>query len=344
MIKKLLLIPIILVLGVITYFGYQLFILPHIVKLPVPEKIPFFSVDYLYGVQSTSPTSFAFGSEQVVASDLGNAIKKDLQDIKIAGFEGIKLSFNFKANNYFSDRIALKAAEVGLYPIGILAGHGVKPKDRAFDEKEMAQWEAFVKDEVKKNKNYIYFWEIWNEPAMTELRFRYGTPAQYLELLKKTQKIIREENPSAKIIVTADYTDTQAETFTNEFLALGGANYFDYLSFHPYNAIDPKARFNLIETIVQEKELLKKYNKPLLISEIGTPDSDSSETQQAEVALTLFQTAYENKIPIIWFHWSDRRLSLIDGKTGWGIVRADNTFKPSYEKIKDFISKTRKSL
>ena len=120
----------------------------------------------------------------MAASDLGKAIKKDLQDIKAAGFEGIKLSFHFKANNYISDRIALKAAEVGLYPIGILLGHSVKPKDRAFTEKEMTQWEAFVGDEVKKNKNYIYFWEVWNEPAMTELRFRYGTPAEYLELLK----------------------------------------------------------------------------------------------------------------------------------------------------------------
>jgi hypothetical protein len=344
MIKKFLFILITLVLGVIVYLGYQLFIVPQIVKLPVPEKIPFFNVDYLFSVQSTSPASFAFGSEQVAASDLGNAIKKDMQDIKATGFDGVKLSFNFKGNNYFSGRIALKAAQEGLYPIGILTGHSVKPKDRAFTEKEMAEWEAFVKDEVSKSKNYIYFWEIWNEPAMTELRFRYGTPAEYLELLKRTQKIVKEENPSAKIIVTADYTDTQAEAFTNEFLRLGAANYFDYLSFHPYNALDPKARFNLTETIAQEKELEKRYNKPLLISEIGTPDSDSSETQQAEVVLALFQKAYENKIPIVWFHWSDRRLPLIDGKTGWGLVREDNTFKPSYEKIKDFIDKTKRSL
>jgi hypothetical protein len=331
-------------LGVIMYFGYQLFLVPRIVKLSAPEKIPFFSVDYIYGVKSTSLISFSFGSEQVAASDLGSAIKKDIQGIKTAGFDGIKLSFNFKGNNYYSDRIALKAAEAGLYPIGIFTGHGVKPKDRAFNKEEIADWEAFVKSEVKKNKNIIYFWEVWNEPAMTELRFRYGTPAEYLELLKRTEKIIREENPLAKIIVTIDYTDTQAEAFTSEFLKLGGADYLDYLSFHPYNAIDPKARFNLVETVAQEKALAKKYNKPLLISEIGTPDSDSNEVRQAELALKLFQTALENKIPIVWFHWSDRRLALIDGKTGWGIVRVDNTFKPSYDKIKAFIAETKQGL
>jgi endo-1,4-beta-mannosidase len=179
---------------------------------------------------------------------------------------------------------------------------------------------------------------------MTELPFRYGTPAEYLELLKRTRKIIGEENPSAKIIVTADYTDTQAEAFTKEFLALGGSDYFDYLSFHPYNALDPNARFNLTETIAQEKELAKEYGKPLLISEIGSPDSGSSETQQAEVALTLFRESYENDIPIVWFYWSDRRLSSIDGKTGWGLVRTDNTVKPSYETIKEFIDKTNQGL
>jgi len=344
MIKKFLLISAIFFLGAIAYFGHKLFIVPQITRLPVPEKIPSFSVDYLYRIQSTSSIFFTFGSEQVTASDLGDAIKRDMQDIRAAGFEGVKVSFNFKANNYFSDRIVLKAAEVGLYPIGIVTGHGVKPKDRAFTEKEMTEWEVFVKDEVRKSKNFIYFWEVWNEPNMTELRFRYGTPAQYVDLLKKTREIIKEENPSAKIIVTADYTDTQAEAFTDEFLKLGGANYFDYLSFHPYNAIDPKARFNLTETIAQEKMLAKKYNKSLLISEIGTPDSESSETQQAEIALTLFQTAYENKIPIIWFHWSDRRLPSVDGKTGWGLVREDNTLKPAYEKIYSFIGKTKKNL
>jgi hypothetical protein len=195
-----------------------------------------------------------------------------------------------------------------------------------------------VRSEVKQNKNIIYFWEVWNEPAMTEMSFRYGTPAEYLELLERTQKIIKEENPLAKIIVTADYTDTEAETFTDEFLRLGGAKYLDYLSFHPYNALDSQGPYNLEETIAQEKALAKTYNKPLWITEIGYPASDSSEARQAELALTVFKAAYENKIPIVWFYWSDRRLASVDGKTGWGLVREDNSVKPAYENIRSFIS------
>jgi len=319
---------ILLLTGGAIYFGYNLY-LQMSAKLAVPTKPPAFSVSYLYYFPSTDIFNSMGQNEEV---------KTDLENIKNAGFNGIKLNFCFRQNNLSSDLIAKAAAKRGLYPIGQLVGHDQKPKDRAFTPEELADWENFVREEVKKNKDIIYFWEVWNEPSMTEMRFRYGTPAEYLELLKRTQKVIKEENGAAKIIVTSDYTDEGAEKFTNEFLSLGGADYLDYLSFHPFNAIDPKARYDLSETISQEKELAKKYNKPLWITEIGTPDSDSDEAHQADTALMLFKTANENKIPIVWFYWSDRRVRTVDGKTGWGLVRKDNSFKPSYEKLKSFIS------
>ena len=76
----------------------------------------------------------------------------------------MKLIFHFKANNYLQGRVALKAAQANLYPIGMLTGGNVKPKDRAFDQYELEEWKAFVRDVVRSNKN-IYFWEVWNEAA-----------------------------------------------------------------------------------------------------------------------------------------------------------------------------------
>lgn len=312
----------------IIYVGFHLY-LQFSAKLTVPTKPPAFGVSYIYYFSSAGPIDSVKQNEEV---------KTDLKNIKDAGFDGIKLNYYFRQNNLVSDLIAKATAERKMYPIGQFTGHTAKPKDRAFTAEELAEWKDFVRYEVKKNKDIIYFWEVWNEPSMTEI-FRYGTPAEYLELLKETSKIIKEENPLAKIIVTVDYTDDQSEKFTNEFLRLGGADYLDYLSFHPYNAveIDPMSRYNLSQIISQEKVLSEKYNKPLWISEIGAPDSVLGEDQQAEFALNLFKTAYENKIPIVWFHWSDRRISIVDNKTGWGLVRKDNTFKPAYEKIKNFI-------
>jgi len=331
--KKILVkIIILLFVGGAIYFGYSLYSQLS-AKLAVPAVPPAFSVFYLYYFSPVSPLDAIKQNEEV---------KTDLENIKKTGFDGLKLNFYFRQNNLASNLIAKAAAERGIYPIGQLVGHDQKPQDRAFTDQELAEWENFVREEVQKNKDIIYFWEVWNEPNMTELRFRYGTPAEYLELLKRTQKIIKEENPAAKIIVTADYGDMEAEKFTDEFLNLGGADYFDYLSFHPYNALDSQARYNLSQTIAQEKSLSEKYNKPLWITEIGIPDSDSGETRQADTALTLFKTAYENKIPIVWFHWSDRLFPIVDGKVGWGLIRKDNSLKPIYEEIESFINNVKR--
>jgi hypothetical protein len=317
------------VVGAGLFFGYRLWIEPQTAKLPVPEKMPLFSVDYVYSLKPVNPVTFSFGSEKVTTANLGERIAKDMREIKQAGFTGVKFNFKFRTDNYMTERMTLKAAETGLYPIGILTGHNYKPKERAFTDNEMAEWEMFVRDEVGKNRNRIYFWEVWNEPNMTELPFRYGTPAEYLDLLIRTQKIIKEENSQAKIIVNADYTDRESEAFTNEFLKLGGANYLDFLSFHPYNALDPRGRENLAQTVDREKALAAKYHKSLVMSEIGVPDSDSDEKRQAEIASKLFKTAIDNQIPIVWFYWSDQRLPMADGKTGWGLVRGDGSAKPA---------------
>ena len=299
------------------------------IKLVPPENPPFFSVIYTYYFNPL----FTFSFEE---------IKNDIKNIKNAGFEGVKINFAFRQDNFISEEIAQIAAKNSLYPIGQLIGHREKPKERAFTNEELSKWEEFVRSEVRKNKDIIYFWEIWNEPCMVDMQFRYGTPAEYLELLKRTQKIIKEENPSAKIIVTADTGVREASAFTNEFLALGGGKYFDFLSFHPYTTDKDLGLEEMIfnKKMAEEQQLLVKYhiNKPLWISEIGYPNSEFGEDGQAQRAETAFKTAYNNKIPIVWLHYSDRRLSTIDGKTGWGLVREDNTFKPAYEKIKAFIS------
>ena len=320
-----------IIILVIAYLAYS-FYSGSAVRLPVPENPPEFGIFYVYGFTATTPI------EQIsVNTNINREIENDINNIKKAGFEGVKISYHLSEDNSISDFIAETAAKNGLYPVGQFSGYSGKPANRALTAEELAKWENGVRSEVRRNKNIIYFWEVWNEPDMTALDFRYGTPAEYLELLKRTQKIIREENPSAKVIVTADYTDAEAETFTNEFLRLGGAKYLDYLSFHPYNALDPDGRYNLDETIAQEKELAKTYDKPLWITEIGYAASDSSEAHQAKLATEVFQAAHDNKIPVIWFYWSDRRMPSVDGKSGWGIVRQDNSYKPAYDTLKQVI-------
>jgi hypothetical protein len=319
-------VPFVIIIVVVCFLLYK--DLVSSVKLTPPTSLPSFGVVYLYRYSWTNLTQEA---------SINKEIEDDIKSIKSAGFDSLKISFEMRQDNLAANKVTISAAKNGLYPIGLLVGHNEKPKDRAFTEDELNEWETFVRNQVKKTKDTIFYWEVWNEPSMTELRFRYGTPSEFIELLKRTRKIINEENPLAKVLVTSDYSDAQSEIFTEEFLNLGGAAYFDYLSFHPYNALGSDPKYTLSETILQEKELSKHYNKPLWITEIGIPDSEVDEVVQAEIALTLFQIAYENNIPIFWFHWSDQRMMSIDGKTGWGLLRSDASFKPSFERIRQFI-------
>ncbi|MFH0860512.1 MAG: hypothetical protein V1921_04875 [Candidatus Altiarchaeota archaeon] len=332
----------ILILIGVSFYYYEFVYIPSSVKLSPPRDLPFFSVSYVYQIQPTSPITFAFGSEAVSSMELSQKIEGDLHNIKQMGFEGVKLSFHFRENNYLPERIALKAAKEDLYPIGILMGHDTKPRDRAFTEDELREWESFVRTEVRANKGIIYFWEVWNEPDID--LFRYGTPEEFLTLLERTYKIIKEENPQARVIVTLDAFDRRPREFSEGLLSLGGGDYFDILSFHPYGA-NPYIREDVFnESIVEEKEMLARYNNrwPLWITEIGQPTSEVSEGTQADLAELVFKTAHKERIPIIWLHYSDQRLYQIGESSGWGLLDINGNPKPVFERIKGILQEAGK--
>lgn len=319
-----------LALGIVIaigYAGYRLLV-PSIVTLPPITTPPAFNIDYAYYFPPVQTWN---------GLNIPDEINKDIKDIKNAGFGGIKIGFHFNQTNTISQDLVNKATKAGIYPLGILIGHDQKSKDRAFTESELKDWESFTRENVRKFKNSIYFWEVWNEPNMTELRFRYGTPQEFLDLLERTYNIIKKENPQAQVIVNSDMSDRESRTFTEEFLSLNSSPYYDILSLHPYGGGDTLLEENIFnERIAQQQAVMEKYHvtKPLMISEIGQPDEKIGELKQADLAEFAFNNAFQKNLPIVWFNYSDKRLSNIDGQTGWGIVRTDGSFKPAYERLK----------
>jgi len=341
--KKKLIISIAVILTVLFtvagYYIYQLYVVPKLTKLDVPTlSYPRQSVFYRYSIRLNGLTA-TFGGQNMYVFQVTAEIEKDMKKIKSSGFDGVKLGYTFQANywNYFADRAALKSSEQGLYPIGMLQGGQAKPEDRAFTSEEMAEWQKFVRDEVSANKNIIYFWEIWNEPSL----FKYGSPEEFVQLLKVTYPIIKEANPKAKVIVTLGAAGRDT-SFEDQVLALGGGDYFDVLSFHPYGA-NPYLQEELVkEAIAHEQSVVAKYNNqwPLVISEIGQPASEVSEEEQARLAKFLYAEAAKNKIPVTWFYWSDERLpkdEVTGDGTNWGLIRFDGTERPMFEAIRVYL-------
>lgn len=306
------------------------------VKISPLQELPFFSVKYCN--YSSDPLQSLNKN-----SDSGT-IEQDMKNIKKIGFDGIKVDFNFGFNNRQSSLIADMAAKQGLYTIGALVGHVGKQINKPYNEKELQKWEEYVRENVKRNKNVIYFWEVWNEPDIN--LFKYGSPEEFLELLKRTHKIIREENEKAKIIVNLDESvvDKGAREFTDKILSLGGGDYFDIISFHPYG-VNPYIQEEIIKkSIIEQKRLVERYNNKwvLCISEMGQPISQVDEKKQAELAEMVLKEIYESKIPIVWFHYSNQRMQEngLYG-TGWGLIRPDGTYRPIMDRIIEFLNQVK---
>ena len=93
--------------------------------------------------------------------------------------------------------------------------------------------------------------------------------------------------------------------------------------------------------------MISKYNNrwPLWISEVGQPASEVGEEQQARLAEIAFQEAVDANIPIAWLYYSDGRIPkdlIIGDGSGWGLIRYDNTPRPAYEAITNFMQQHEK--
>jgi len=98
---------------------------------------------------------------------------------------------------------------------------------------KIENWNNMIRSVVERYKGKIKYYEIMNEPNLCL------TAEQYMVYLKNAGRIIREIDPNAKIIgicSTGDYNGHIVE-YVNEVLKLGGAEYFDDISFHAYNCI-----------------------------------------------------------------------------------------------------------
>ena len=102
------------------------------------------------------------------------------------------------------------------------------------DDPTMEGWLTYVRATVRRYKDRINEWEIWNEPNLGD-NVKYA-PA-YANLLMKTVQVVKEEQPDAVIIGFA--LAGMPLNFTREVFEIlkknGKVDIVDYLSFHPYS-------------------------------------------------------------------------------------------------------------
>lgn len=100
--------------------------------------------------------------------------------------------------------------------------------ERAYDA-----WLKYVGETVRHFAGRIEYYEIWNEPE-GGWTWRPGPSAEeYTEFCVRTGNVIKENDPSAKVMVGSHYQDSLAY-FNTEF-ALGILEVADAVTYHTYN-------------------------------------------------------------------------------------------------------------
>lgn len=125
------------------------------------------------------------------------------------------------------------------------------------------QYVAFLRQLVRRYKDRIKQWEIWNEP---NIFFWQGPKELYAEMLKKSYAAVKEEDPTAQVlgISTAgiDYG------FIDKMLKLGTP--FDVLTIHPYRkTLDDAAFIADLKKVSDQVKLPDGTRRPVWLTEMG---------------------------------------------------------------------------
>lgn len=188
----------------------------------------------------------------------------------------------------------------------------------------------YVKAYADKYADFMDAFEVYNEfnggfgdrgtgPADSK-------PDYYYKLLKTTYETVKPAHPGLPVVgmVTAGTPLTWME----EVFKLGGLNYMDAVSFHPYRYPDsPDGMGDVIQGLDQ---LIRKYNngqpKPMWISEFGWPTfigaKGVTEKVQADYVLRSHVVALSKGVEkIIWYDFMNDGTVKDLNEDNFGIIR-----------------------
>jgi hypothetical protein len=178
------------------------------------------------------------------------------------------------------------------------------------------------------NEFNIFFGDFGNGPADSK-------PDYYFKLLKETFETVKASNPNITVVGAA--TSGIPMDWLEELFKLGGLNYMDAISIHPYRY--PAAPEGLAQDIVKLQDLIKRYNngntKPVWITEVGWPTQldarGVSEVEQAQYIVRSHVVSLSEGVEkIFWYDFKNDGLTKTYNEHNFGIIRYDTDEKGKY--------------
>ncbi|MDD2337857.1 MAG: beta-galactosidase, partial [Geobacteraceae bacterium] len=192
----------------------------------------------------------------------------------------------------------------------------------AAEPADLADWENYVRMVADRYKGRIKFYEIWNEPNLSQ--FYSGTLERYIEMNRIAWQVIKSIDPTAQIVAPSCTAFDARLKWFEQYLAAGGAAYADIIDYHFYvRPAPPEAMLERIDCI---RGLMRKYsvNKPLWnteagwnISELASNDTVSDDTGAAYVLRAYIVNWAAGVDRFFWYAWDNYKMGLVktDGAT-----------------------------
>lgn len=180
--------------------------------------------------------------------------------------------------------------------------------------KEPDSWKQFVRLVVKRYRNYVDAWEIWNEPDSSDYLSPESNWRTYRHILKEGSAMVREYDPDA-IVLNGAVSDITNLEFTKK-LYQKGSRYFDEFNVHLYYCdefvADGKQLTQLETDFERLQTKLARYrsNERIWVTEFGCSTGlagvgDNTVKKYTKQASKLI-LSYQNVGPILLYTFRDR--------------------------------------
>ncbi len=206
-------------------------------------------------------------------------------------------------------------------------------------EVELKALKKMAVDVVKKHRNRrcILMWSIWNdapfcydEPGNPVPRYGFDKVNGFLKEIYLAVKAADKSHP----VTAANILKVKGFDLGFDFLDVIGCN--AYIGGHGFNW---RGKEDAVSVVKEMKEISKKYNKPIFITETGYSTFVKKETQDKALE-TQIESIGNDLSGIVIFEWTDEwwkggNPSVQDPNIEeyWGILTWDRKPKPGFETI-----------
>ncbi|NOY83002.1 MAG: hypothetical protein GXP31_18545, partial [Kiritimatiellaeota bacterium] len=165
-----------------------------------------------------------------------------------------------------AEKRVVAARREGMACIGLLQGNpgwATVDGDSLSRPRDWEQWEAHVERSVRRFRDRVQIWEIWNEPDIGS--FWHGTVEEYVAVLRHAYIAAKRADPNCRVMSAG--LDGGGEKYLVQMLEHGAAAWCDLVGAHPYAGTVALAEYRM--RVMQRILNFYEVRKPLWVTEVG---------------------------------------------------------------------------